>query len=395
MISNTNFRTAFDLLNRAVSPSAAVCEPKKHFEGGYKDQHVVMAALEILHTAVVDGTEEQKRELLGARHKIVQLNATLRQPRGAEMLEQSLGMRVSDVAVEIKGTQIAVPQNKWDKLVEIASVIPRVFATFLVDIGLLPGAGALIGTGAVYKALGKNFNPKDADVKKDKMGIVGVHGSSFNQTEWVLGRFFTDKKEYGSFFSFDLDGLVSNDPKMGIEDYARGKFRSEILRIKGKFGIDRFVFLGHSMGGLVAAYYAEHYAKQDGVTVEHVISIATPWQGTPSIDAFWKLGGCVAKSKETKRHRQMSLSGGTDENPTFRKDLVAQARESERKGIRKYYNIWSTTDYAVPLSSGKLTLAPGRQREFTYLGHYGLVAAPMVWKQAVAWLDQIYNNRLY
>lgn len=144
------------------------------------------------------------------------------------------------------------------------------------------------------------------------------------------------------------------------------------------------------MGGMIAGYYAEHFAEADGVNVEHVISIATPWQGSPSIDSFWKLGGCFSKKNETKRHRQMSVSGGTDTDPTFRQSLVAKALRSERKGLRKYYNIWSTTDYAVPGAHGNLTEDPRRQRSFSYLGHYALVAWPSTWLQIRSWLNDIY-----
>lgn len=105
---------------------------------------------------------------------------------------------------------------------------------------------------------------------------------------------------------------------------------------------------------------------------------------------FWKLGGRFSKEKETKRHQQMSVSGGTAEDPNFRQTLVTKALNSERKGIRKYYNIWSTTDYAVPSAHGSLTEDPRRQRSFSYLGHYALVAWPSVWLQTCSWLNEIY-----
>ncbi len=187
-------------------------------------------------------------------------------------------------------------------------------------------------------------------------------------------------------------GKNINDPSKGIEDYARDKISAEVKRIKAITGSDRVILMGHSMGGMIAGYYAEHFAEADEVNIEHVISIATPWQGTPMIDCFWKLGGCFSKEKEAKRFLQMSVSGGTNTDPNFRQTLVAKALDSERKGVRKYYNIWSTTDYAVPGAHGNLTEDPRRQRSFSYLGHYGLAVWPSVWLQTRSWLNEIYAS---
>lgn len=277
--------------------------------------------------------------------------------------------------------------SKMGKMVEVATRIPRVVLAILVDIGLLPAALLLL----VSAALGHNPNPKDKDVKMGKVPILLLHGSGFNQSEWLVGRRFLNRKEYGSVFSINYDGLASNDPGKGIEDYALGPVSAEVRRIKKLTGCDKVIVIGHSLGGLVAGYYAEHGAERDGVTVEHVITIASPWQGTPAVDMFWKLGGWFSQDHETKRHQQMSVVGGTKADPQFRQRLVAKARESEVRGVRRYYNIWSTTDYAVPSACGCLTLDIRRQRSFSYLGHYGIIAAPCVWRQARSWLDIIYD----
>jgi len=276
-----------------------------------------------------------------------------------------------------------VAHTRFQKVVEVGTKIPRVAFAIFFDFLLLPGAAVLLLTAACKL----DFNPTEKDVKKDKIPILMLHGSGFNETEWIVGRQFLNKKEYGSVFSLNYDGLISNDPRKGIDDYAKGKIREEIKRIKMLTGQDRIILMGHSMGGLIAGYYAEHCADADNIKVEHVISIASPWQGTPIIDYKWKWKGKTAKENETKRHQQMSVSGGTFDEPEFRQNLVQKALESERQGVRKYYNIWSTTDYAVPCDSGCLTKENKRQRSFTYLGHYGIVIWPSVWLQVRSWLD--------
>lgn len=40
------------------------------------------------------------------------------------------------------------------------------------------------------------------------------------------------------------------------------------------------------MGGLVASYAAENLAQKHSIDVERVFTIATPWQGSPLMDAL-------------------------------------------------------------------------------------------------------------
>lgn len=387
MVSSANFQTAINVLERLTSESASVSQPIQVSEE-YNSQHPITTALKILHKSALEGTSLQKNQLSNSRHKITALNALLRSPLMSTEINDKLGIEMGEEAAKIKGMQIALPQTKFEKMVEIATKIPRIILTILLDVLLLPGALVLL----LAACCKPNFNPKAEEVKYGKIPILLLHGSGFNQSEWVVGRQFLKKEQYGSVFSLNYDGLVSNDPNKGIEDYARDKISAEVKRIKVLTGSDKVILMGHSMGGMIAGYYAEHFAEADEVNIEHVISIATPWQGTPMVDSFWKLGGRFSKEKETKRHQQMSISGGTHAYPNFRQTLVAKALESERRGVRKYYNIWSTTDYAVPGSQGNLTEDPRRQRSFSYLGHYALVAWPSVWLQTRSWLNEIYAS---
>lgn len=384
MIHPTDFQAAIQVLDGLTSENVHL-DRRIAFGEEYSGQHQVITALKILHRVALEGTGKQKTELLASRHKIIALNSQLRSPDFNRLVYDKLGIEMG--AESVVGIQLALPQTKLGKMREIATKIPRIFFTILLDIVLLPGALVLL----LVACCRPNFNPKPEALKGKKIAVLALHGSGFNETEWVIGRLFL--KNVVPVFSLNYDGLVSNVSTMGIEDYAREKISAEVKRIKA-LGIENLIILGHSQGGLIGGCYTERYADADGVTVNHVISIASPWQGTPMIDCFWKLGGCFSKKRETKRHQQMSLSGGTDADPLFRQTLVAQALDSERRGARKYYNIFSTTDYAVPGMHGGLTEDPRRQRKFNFLGHYGSVVWPTVWLQIRSWLRPVLAEQL-
>lgn len=393
MISNKNFEAAVKVLDLLTSEGELISKDESSnqsikFSDEFNGQTIIATTLKILHKVVLEGTSEQKAKLSARRDKIKELNSLIKNNSLNAVAEKKLCIKEEKASNtnNIIGVQIALPKTSAEKMLEIATKIPRVALTLAIDCMLLPGALVLLLV-ACSKA---DLNPNKDTVKVKKIPILLLHGSGFNETEWVVGRQFLKKDEYGSVFSMNYDGLVSNDSSKGIEDYARDKVSKEVKRIKELTGSDEIIIVGHSMGGLIAGYYAEFLAEPN--EVKHVISIASPWQGSPTIDSFWKLGGPCSKEKETKRHQQMSVSGGTKDDPLFRQTLVNKALQSERNGKRKYYNIWSSTDYAVPGRHGNLTEDPRRQRSFSYLGHYALVASPQVWIQARLWLDEIYGN---
>lgn len=270
----------------------------------------------------------------------------------------SYSSQINNILVRTKDTAIRITET---------------VAAIFTDLALLPVAGALL----IFSLVKKNFDP--IEIKKDKTPILLLHGSGFNQSQWILGHYFLNQKQYGSVFSLNFDGLASNDPNKGIDDYAAEKLSKKILEIKKITGLSKMILIGHSMGGLVAGQYAEMHASQDGVEIEHIISIATPWKGSPLL-------GHRAEDSKPKRYAHMSLKN------KFREELVNKILESEKTTQRKHYNIGSRNDFMVPTPNFHVTENPERRRSFNHLGHYGLVASPAVWKQIRTWLDAIYLN---
>lgn len=358
-VSAIDFRSALVLVDQLLlKPSG---KPSSR-------QTKVAEALKILHKAVLEGSESQRVELSLVSYKIRAMNSILKSPEQIRDLLNAHGLQ--EDLEELHGMQIALPETEKEKSTRMLTAVPRgIFSTF-VDVSLLPMAGAVLGVSQVSKM---QFDPDSP--KKDKVPILLIHGSGFNETEWVIGRQFLKGKQFGSVFSLNLDGLLSNHPSKGIHDYASGKVRDKILQIQEATLQKEIILIGHSMGGLVAGYYAEEYALIDQVVVKQIITIGTPWKGAPGMSLLEKVSHLSTKDAQMKV-----------ESP-FLKSLVSKALESEKAGKRKYYNVGSTTDFMVPAPCSTLTEDPRRQYTLSYLGHYGLIVSPRVWMQIRSWIS--------
>lgn len=373
MLSN-DFNLAMNVLHRVVNPR--VDSPFfGQFSPEYNGQGLITTALKIIHKTVQEGAAAQKEELRNFRHEVIALNALLSKGELAERVRSTLGVEMGEEAEKLARMKIALPQTKFEKMIDVASRVPRAILSVVIDIAFLPLAGILL----LFMLTEPKFDPEQP--KKDVVPILLLHGSGFNESEWIIGRQFLKKKHYGSVFSLNYDGLASNDRTKGIDDYAAGKVRDKILEIQRLTGQNRVILIGHSMGGMIAGKYAEQFSAQDGIQIEHVISISSPWQGTPAVDTL------RAGPKGAKRYNQMSTQN------QFRKELVRTALLSERSGLRNYYSIGSETDILVPGFTSRLTEDPRRQYFFSTMGHNGIVASPQTWNQIRSWLDAIYAKK--
>ena len=277
--------------------------------------------------------------------------------------------------------------EKGNALLEkIHSLVSYIFAT-LLDFVFLPVFGAMALAGYIYKEL----TPSIPGNLQGKTPILLLHGTNFNQVGWGVGKKFLRRHPETVVFSLNHDGAFTNDATKGIDDYAKGKITEAIREIKTLTGRNDLILIGHSMGGLIAGYYAENLAEQEGVKVKHVISIATPWKGTPILNLYSKIHAHFPFINR-KRFDQMSLAGGTPTDPHFRTQLVNAALTSEHVGRRKYYNVYSEGDLFVPGKRGLLTQDSKRQFHSKRLGHLTILIWPTIWKQVNTWLETILSE---
>lgn len=273
-----------------------------------------------------------------------------------------------ETSLDFLDIQMTLPKSFNEIATRVIAVAKAILAT-VIDIIMLPFALLYLLVTEIAKI---QFDP--ACPKRDKKPILLLHGSGYNQTEWIIGRQFLEDDQHGSVFSLNYDGLLTNDPQKGIDDYAAGKVRDKILEIQALTGQNEILLIGHSMGGLIAGCYAEEFAEKDNITVKQIITIGSPWKGAPPIELLEKFK--ILPKKLT----QMKVESA------FLKGLVSKALKSEKAGTRKYYCIGSTTDLMVPAPFSNLTEDPKRQYILETLGHYGLIVSPNVWDQVRNWL---------
>jgi len=242
-----DFNLAIDVLHRIANPRGIRSPFHGKFSEEYKGQGLITTALKIIHKSSQEGTAAQRNKLSQFRHEIVTVNSLLSRNKIADRVQQTLNIQIGDEAKKLEGMKIAAPQTKFEKVVEIASAVPRVILATTLDLPLLPTAAGLL----LYMLSKPNFDPTKP--KTNAVPILLLHGNGFNESQWILGREFLKKEQYGSVFSLNYDGLVTNDPKKGIDDYAAEKVRDKILQIKKLTGQDRVILVGHSMGGMMQA----------------------------------------------------------------------------------------------------------------------------------------------
>jgi pimeloyl-ACP methyl ester carboxylesterase len=257
------------------------------------------------------------------------------------------------------------PSNPVSKALSVVSESSRMLASSVAE-------ASIFSLKLLASPIVRRISFKPIIKEGSKPPILLLHGSNSFEGMFVVGRHYLKKEKYGSLFSLNYD----DDRAKGIDNFAQVVIREKILEIKQLTKQNNIILIGHSMGGLVAGYYAEHCADEDGVSIEHVISIGSPWQGAQALSY-------LPDALKTKRYSQMSP------NSEFIHNLMLKTLESEKAGKRRYYNIGGECDLQVSGSHSFVTLDPKRQRIVSGCGHNALLLAPAVWSQIATWLDNI------
>lgn len=219
---------------------------------------------------------------------------------------------------------------------------------------------------AVFLSIGLFWKRWDSELavwQTPKRPILLVHGFCHNQTGWGFLRRRLAEAGLGPVYSLNLGG-----PFERIEVFAERVAR-KAARIEAETGIKELVLIGHSMGGLVSAYYTEHLAPEGKVT--DVIALGSPLNGT----LLGALGHAITAIQMTT-------------GSPLTRDLTARMAANPRV---RYYQVASTLDNMIlPARAALVGDNAERQRMLDDHGHVMLIFSRRVADQIAAWLAPVY-----
>jgi len=145
--------------------------------------------------------------------------------------------------------------------------------------------------------------------------ILLVHGFLHNQSGWTWLRRQLRMEKLGPVYSLNLD-----TSHRSVEELA-SDIQKRVEEIEQETGQRQLILVGHSMGGVVASYYAEHVAEVGRVT--DLITLGSPLDGTrpavmsgraqsarqiyPNSDLLKELAKCRAENREIRYYHVASL----------------------------------------------------------------------------------------
>lgn len=136
------------------------------------------------------------------------------------------------------------------------------------------------------------LDPKKEHIKRDSKGvaiqqpILLVHGYLHNSSGWAYQRNRLNKAGFENVFTINLGAI----PNKGIAEYAK-VLNDRIEEIKEITGRNDLTLIGHSMGGVVSAYFALNDAKESHTEITDVFTINSPLKGTAL--HFLAIGPCI------------------------------------------------------------------------------------------------------
>ena len=102
--------------------------------------------------------------------------------------------------------------------------------------------------------------------------ILLVHGYLHDSSAWIYHRWQLKRHGYSQVYLLNLKPRFAS-----IAEYAK-QIEAKASLIEKETGQNHLILIGHSMGGLVSAFYATQLAPQGKVT--DVITIGSPLAGT-------------------------------------------------------------------------------------------------------------------
>lgn len=198
----------------------------------------------------------------------------------------------------------------------------------------------------------------------DGTPILLLNGYGGFGSTWEGHKKSLAKAGLGPIYTMNVPSLVS------IKTNAK-QVQAVVERIQRETGSKDLILIGHSKGGLVAAYYATVLANKGQANIEKVITLGSPFRGSPI--AHLGIGKDAAEMRP-----------GSD----LLKDLQERIQTSTRP---IFFHIGSTMDLVAPARSALLGNNSEHELCIDYIGHTGLLFDRMVTDKVIEWIKKPNN----
>jgi triacylglycerol lipase len=235
--------------------------------------------------------------------------------------------RLSDAALVRQQASAALrsllrPSTHVGNLRELALIAVHVGAW---PFGLLPGRRD--DDGALRPRHVGDESLLSADPDTAWMPVIFAHGYVHNRSAFLMATHMLRRAGFQNIHSFNYNPLTCGIPVLAE------RLGREVQQLLEDTGAERVQLVGHSLGGIVARYYAQLLGGEE--TVDTVITLSAPHRGTYS--SYLGLGPCAGE-----------LRPGSP--------LVRELEETARPGPIRWIAYYSDLDLLVtPAISAKLT----------------------------------------
>lgn len=190
--------------------------------------------------------------------------------------------------------------------------------------------------------------------------VLLIHGYLHNSSAWLFMKYLLMQRGLGPLY-----GLNLKKPFGSIQGHA-DQVKQKIAQIREETGRKDVVLVGHSMGGLVIAWYAVQNGNAQNPI--DVITLGSPLRGT--------LAANIALGKNGKEMRIDSL-------------FIQELRNSlSNNPFVSLYCIGTQTDQLIiPYTSALYSSVAKETYEVKHVGHLGLLCSPKVADQLFRWIN--------
>lgn len=145
------------------------------------------------------------------------------------------------------------------------------------------------------------------EVEGDATSLILLHGGP-GATHHEFHPYFARASDFASVIYYDQRGCGQSDAEPGPDGYSVEQAANDLEKLRHRLGIDRWVVLGHSYGGLLAQVYATKYPDRVrglvlvGSSLAMSVRIRSPrWLDYLSKEEFAKIG-------EVRRHGELNVA---------------------------------------------------------------------------------------